>query len=568
MPPLPHIHLSPLREALKQSARQGVPAENVTNALHEAFSVAMDLEPGRQYPAAWLMFRLGLTHEGEITATANGEELLADLAAVVEHLTEQARLQRSQLSPEWKTLDGLASEWNVSRKTIDRYRKRGLLAWRVRDEAGKPVLMVQPEHAARFAARHVTAIARASGFERIDAATQARMLRRAALYRARFGCTLNQVAERLAERYGRSREAVRALIKRGSDTDGSDPAPARARFTEPQALSERDGLVCFRAVQRGIDPALLARRFRKPMGSIRRAIGLAQLAQVRAHATGLLLLDDETLSDGQISAALASPPAQTGLQVRGVTDLAEFLSDAGGTFSVLAIEESTRMAAYRATRVRAARLLRGINHNFPATTELDEIVTLLRWASRLKCWLMRSQFRLSVQTLEASFATPLSGLRSSESLAVCREMILLLSDLVDQQARSEPRGRLAAPVGLAMNRLAGKWLKERLQTLPGKAAVRATSRPSGTLPDWTQHVHVWQRDIEGPEWLRRVVPRLTSDSRQLLTLRYGWDEQGTPPRTLESCMSTLGWSRIRAVRQERKAMHEALTLIRTSGGQA
>lgn len=565
MPPLPHIHVTALREAMQQAGRGGLDGEQLQRTLHAAFDVAMDLDAQERYPAAWLMFRLGLVSDRETAATATGEELLADLAGVVEHLTDQARLKRSDLGAGWKTVDELAAEWKVSRKTVDRYRKRGLIAWRVRDDQGKPVLLVEADHAKKFASRHVKTIARAAGFERIDAKTTAQMLRRAAVYRARFGCTLNQAAERLAVRYGRSREAVRALLKRGGGASGGLDGRTAAGFTEPQAISERDARVCFRAVQRGIDPAFLARRFRKPMGSIRRAVALAHLAQIRVHTPLLRALDDGSLTEGQIETALASPPAQTGLMVRGITDLAEFLEDAAGPYSVLAIEESTRMAAYRAARIRAGRLIRGINHNFPATTELDEITTLLRLASRLKCWLMRSQFRLSVQTLEATFGTPLTGLRSADGLAISREMIALLSDLVDQQARSEPRGRLASPVGLAMNKLAGKWQKERLHTAQGKAAPRATVRLSGTLADWTLSVHAWQSTLDGPRWLRDVLPQLTPDSRQLLKIRHGWDEQGAPPRTLEWCMGALGWSRIRAVRQERKAMHEALTVIRGSG---
>lgn len=559
MPPLPHIHLTALREATRLAARE--PA-NARATLATAFDVAQDLDSKERYPAAWFIFRLNMPSDKETSATASGAELLADLAAVVEHLTDAARLAVANLPPGWHTLDDLAAKWKVSRKTVDRYRKKGLLAWRVRDESGKPVLMVQPEHAERFAARHEATITRAAGFDRIDAATEARMLRRARVYRVRFGCTLNQTAERLAERYGRSREAVRALLKR------SHAAAETRTFTEPDALSARDGRVCLRAVQRGIEPALLARRFRKPMGSIRRGIGLAQMQQIEPHMPALRGLDDGSLSDAQIAAALASPPALTGLDVRGVTELGAFLDDAAGPHATLAIEESTRAAAYRACRVRAARVHAGLNHNFPGSSELDEIITLLRWASRLKAALVRAQFRLCTQTMEAAFQTPLTGLKSADALAMSTELLAMLSDMVDQHTRSEPRGRLASPVGLAVNKLAGKWQKERLSAGPGKAAPRATARPSGALPDWTARLNPWQRDLDPPEWLRSVLPRLSPASRELLTLRFGWDQAGSAPRTLDACMAALGWSRIKAVRAERSAMHEALVLVRDRGGRA
>jgi len=556
MPPLPRIHLALFRDAVRSTQKDPARLRQVLSA---AFDLSRDLDPAQSYPVAWFTFRLGLTIEPDPAAMVKGSELLTDLSALVETLTDSARFTRADVSEGWQTLDDLAKSWKVSRKTVDRYRKKGLLAWRIRDHHNKPVLLIEPGHAADFAVRNQGSMARAAGFDRIDAKTQARMLRRAAVYRARFGCTLNQTAERLAHRFGRSREAVRAVLRRGQ-SGGGKPV-----FTEPDTLSDREARLCYRAVQRGIDPSLLARRFRKPMGSIRRGIGLTQLRLIEPHAAGLRGLDDSSLTDGQISMAMASPPVLTGLHVRAHTDLADFLEDASGPYSSLAIEESTRAAAYRGARVLAARKYAALNHNFPGTIELDEIITLLRWASRLKAWLMRSQFRLCVQTLEATFGTPLTGLKSADALALTGEMLGLLSDLVDQHTRSEPRGRLAAPVGLAMNKLAGKWLKDRLRTAPGKAAARATTRPSGRLDDWTTRLNPWQPALDPPRWLRGVLPGLAVQSRELLVLRFGWDDAGSPPRTLDECMKILGWSRIRAVRAERAAMHEALTLIRRGG---
>lgn len=552
MPPLPRIHLALLRDAVRATERD---ATNLRHVLAAAFDLARDLDPQQSYPVAWFTFRLGLTIEPDPAATVKGSELLTDLSALVETLTDTARMTRADVNDAWLTLDALAAQWNVSRKTVDRYRKKGLLAWRVRDESSKPVLLVEPKHAADFAVRNQATLSRAAGFDRIDAETEARILRRAAVYRARFGCTLNQAAERLAERFGRSREAVRALLRRHQSS-------TQRTFTEPDALSDRDSRLCYRAVQRGIDPSLLARRFRKPMGSIRRGIALTQLRLIAPYAASLVALDDGTLSDEQIAAALASPPVVTGLKVRGIIDLSAFLEDAAAPYTSLPIEESTRAIAYRAARIRSARLYASLNHNFPGVSELDEIITLLRWASRLKASLVRSQFRLSLQTLEATFGTPLTGLKSADALALVGELLSTLSDLVDQHTRSDTRSRLAAPVGLAINKLAGKWLKDRLRTAPGKAAPRATSRPTGTLPDWTMHLNSWQPVLEPPSWLRPVVPRLSAPSRELLMLRFGWDDAGSPPRTLDACMPILGWSRIRAVRAERHAMHESLSLIR------
>ena len=122
------------------------------------------------------------------------------------------------------------ARWGVSRKTLERWRREGLIARRVTGENGKPRLVFAAGVVERFEKGRGGKMG--AGYTRIDERVEARMLRRAAVY-ARMGCSLNQAARRIAERYGRAHETVRQLLKRSEGRGGVE-------FAERGPPSERE----------------------------------------------------------------------------------------------------------------------------------------------------------------------------------------------------------------------------------------------------------------------------------------------------------------------------------------
>jgi hypothetical protein len=214
LPPLSRIH-TPVLEKLAHDLRFA-PREALVRDVARVEELAGDIDPAGSYPEDFVIFRItGYRPTSSAPELLKGAALLADLSALAERMSEAAGMSSAELgTDEWVALDALAERWNVSRKTLDRWRREGLIARRVLGGAGRPALVVMNSVVERFAAGHGAAIARAGGFSRIPPELESRMLRRARVYRARFGCSLNQAAVRLAERFGRSPEAVRQLLKR------------------------------------------------------------------------------------------------------------------------------------------------------------------------------------------------------------------------------------------------------------------------------------------------------------------------------------------------------------------
>ena len=115
---------------------------------------------------------------------------------------------------------------------------------------------------------HAERLGRAGRFTRLDDREVERVLRRAARYRARLGWSLNRVAQRLAVRTGRSPEGVRRLLRRADRARGGR---AEALFPEPGPPTQRERMLAVRAMARGIEPALLARRAGRRKSAVLRA---------------------------------------------------------------------------------------------------------------------------------------------------------------------------------------------------------------------------------------------------------------------------------------------------------
>lgn len=652
MPPLPRLR-SPVLIELERQLRFA-PAEALRRHLERVETLASEIDPARSYPEDWVAFRVtgyrsstptsvtpGVTPKGAVgemssalarsarpkPSTARrpdaptpsvapsspplitGPVLLADISALAERLSDAAGLTWSEARDHDQALDAddLCARWKISRKTLERCRRAGLPARRVAVDKGLSKLAFLPAVVKHFEKTHAPRLNRAASFTRIDDRTREAMLRRAARYRRRFNCSLNQVARRLADRYDRSHEAVRQLLMREeAKSAGSVPAsPDRPSFDRRPPLRERQRRIILRAWRRGIDASDLASRFRLSRGAVNRAL-------VVERARLLTTLLDSSLVDIPGSPiferpdardVLLSPPAaRTNLIFHPPTDLLAWVEAARIRPAVPARDEQQRITAYHFLRARSARLIRDLDPHHPSGSAIDDVETSLRWAVLLKALLIRSQLALLVETFEGRFARPLEELRSADLLILIRASLAELSEVADHHDPSKG-GRLAAPAGLALNRLAARWLKDGpaafsvpvtgrvFETGRGSSSLtahpsslnpssrtpsgihRATPRlrPGVLIPDWTRSIATWQSWLDPDPRIRALCirepghtaePPIEPQFISVLTARYGWG--GSPPLTHTQLAELLKLPLVHAARLERRAIRAALAAARSS----
>ncbi|MEX0875872.1 MAG: hypothetical protein WD114_00295 [Phycisphaerales bacterium] len=515
-------------------------------------ALAPQIDPGGVYPEDWIVFRI-TAYRPDIAdpALVPGEALRGDLSAIAESVSEAAGLTMEDIGEAYETIDSLASRWNVSRKTIERYRRLGLIARRIDLGGGRRRVVFLRPAVEWFEEIHAQRLGRAARFDRIGSAELDRIRRRARRYRDRLGWSRSRAAARIAAVTGHSHEGVRKALLR------LDRGAESAIFPEPGPASTRERMLAYRALLRGIEPAAIAERSGRSVGSVHRAINSARMDLLMSYG-----LPASGLDAGVLAEALESEPvAGLGL-AEGPRDLSELIGRMRRRGAVVVYEERMRaLAAFMLAR-RAGEAAERMEREGVSGTLLDAAETDLRRVAALKVALLRAQQPLILSTIEHQ----LGGL--IDTLAPARAAQLVLSGLwaasgaIDRYdpGRGGRGGRLAAPVGLAVTRLVSRMPDIAQPANEGKAMRRIP--PGHAIADWTRQVSTWQRWLEPDPRIVAVLDRLDGRDRRVLSGRYGI---GRSAATRAAMARVLGTSVAHTARFERAAVRRALAVARENG---
>lgn len=572
MPPLPRISVPALARLAEEL--RFAPRDALVRDLDRIERLAPEIDESGAYPEEWISFRVtGFRADAPSNTNGSdaasgtpiaGRDLLRDLSALAERLSAAARLPAPEGS---LTLASLAAQWNVSTKTIERLRRRGLIARRVLDPAGRSRLAFTPHVIERFAIAHPERIRRAASYTRTPAATRARVIRCARLYRA-AGLTLNQAALRIALRYQRSHEAIRQQLIRHDRlaVDHKEP-PIFAWRGSMRSSRAHDALV---RIARGVEPRTIARRLGRSPNAVRRAANILRAERLRSLSLPGPTPTTSAPTSGPKSAALTDPPldsphARAGLGETGTTDLLAFIRAARLREVPLGVVERARAVALRALLACAGSCIATIDHSWPSPAALDHAETALRWAARLKTELLRAHLSLIIETIETRAALKLDEQRAPRALQLVELGLSAGSRAIDTFDPTKG-GRIAAPITLLVTREVSRWIKAAPVQEPepaGRALPRLTSGIH--FPDWTRRVAPWQEWLEPDPLVRQRVDAVPADARLAMGLRHGWPDW-TPrtspaparPHTCAEIAVLLSITPTAVARLERLAIREAL----------
>lgn len=538
MPPLPRQVSAALREL--ESQVRYAPREARLRMIDNAERLCATLEP--LAPCSHARLIEGVTgYRGDGDATLDGGETIAGLAAFVERQSALAGLREGDV-PGALDVAAVLARWKVSRATLGRLRRRGLPARRVQDARGRARVVFTRESVEAFEVRHAALLARAAGYERIAPAEAARLVRRAARYARVLGWTRTRIANHLHERTGRSVEGIRALLLRAApEVFGTTPR-----------LDDRGRALLLRASRLGIDHGVLARRVRRSRAAVRHAIRVERARRLRTLLDGA---PAERLDADSLAPDPAGPGVERDLGASGRMTLAAMLDlGARRTPSIPALERA-RAAAYHALRARALGAIRELDAPHPGALDIDRIETDLRWAARLKAELVRAELPLIVRTLESRLPGGLRALAPERCVVLLDEAIRAAGDAADAFDPSRG-GRLAGPVGLAVDRVGARWARGGAGMGVSAARAQVLLRDGPWVQDWTRTLCAWQAWLEPPSRVRDwALAAPAEDARGVfLRARFGWGER---PRTLDEVARTLGIRPTRAPIVESEALRSA-----------
>ena len=278
------MHTDYLNPAIRQLRDQQVrfaPREKKISQAAQAERLLGELEPARTYPYEYICFRVtNYRPESYPDLRMTGQEARHDLRLFVEDVSDSASVPVEKAGEQVMTVEELAKRFNVSTKTISRWRDQGLVSRRFIVDGRKRVGFLESS-VNRFVERNNDRVQRGAQFSQLSDEEREMIIERARRL-AHAGGSPADVIKRLARKTGRSAETIRYTLKR-FDHDHPDAAI----FPESHGPLEQDAKQkIYQQHQRGESVEALAKRFCRTPASIYRIV-----AEMRAQRIMELPLD-------------------------------------------------------------------------------------------------------------------------------------------------------------------------------------------------------------------------------------------------------------------------------------
>ena len=243
-----------------------------------------------------------------------GKSLLSDLALLIEELSAAAPLPVGILRHCCWTTEELAGRLNVSTKTINRWRKRGLPGRKLRYPDGTVRMAFTERSVRRFVTKHHDLVKRGAAFTQLSKKEKEQIVALAREILADRRIRLHELSQDIATQIGRAVETVRYTIRRYDQAN-----PETALFgKDDQPLVQPELHEIYKAVEAGCSIRDAGRRFNKPVAVIRKIL-LEVRARLLAGKEIEYIFNVEFDAPGADDAILADAPHASETKRRMVT---------------------------------------------------------------------------------------------------------------------------------------------------------------------------------------------------------------------------------------------------------
>jgi len=313
------------------------------------------------------------------------EDLSATIRQAVEHATEPVL-----------TVAEVGRRYNVSTRTVTRWRRQGLVARRF-VMAGRTKVGFLESSLERFVTTHRNQVERGSRFRQLTDAERDEIVRRArrmALYRpGQVG--LVEVARRISRKMTRSTETIRLTLKTYDREH-----PDRAIFAPTLApLDEEAKSQIYRRYRMGVSVEVLAAQFGRTRSSIYRLIN--EVRARRILETKLEFIPHVSFDDPAAAAQIMAPMPQPAdgkapRRPRAPKGLPPYLAS---LYEVPLLDRDQEAHLFRQMnflKFQAQKLRQTIDPTRAKTSDLDRIEELQEDALAVKNQVIRSNLRLVV----------------------------------------------------------------------------------------------------------------------------------------------------------------------------
>jgi RNA polymerase primary sigma factor/RNA polymerase sigma factor len=531
-----------LRDLCDQQIRFA-PTDQRLQQVEVAERLISEIDPQKIYTYEYICFRItGYRPESYARTQISGEDLLHDLHLFVEDLSDATEQKVENIGEQVLTVEELAKQFNVSTKTIARWRELGLVSRRLVFDGRKRVGFLRSS-VDRFVKNNQERVVRGSRFSQLTDEQRQDIIDRARRM-ASAGGGQSEIARRLAKRSGRSVETIRSTIRQFDKQN-----PELAVFPDLTGpLNEAQKTRIYQAFKRGVSVEKLMKQFGRTKTTIYRVLN-----EVRAQRIVELPLDfipnPRFARKGAEAACLAPmPQSETpARKVRRPAGLPPYLASLYEMPLLTREQEQHVFRKYNFLKYRAGKLREELDPAAPKAALMDEIESLYQQAIETKNEIARANLRLVV-SIAKRHVTP------------DQNFFELVSDGNVSLLRAIEKFDFAR--GNKFSTYAS-WaiMKNFARTIPGEFKHRDRYRTSqeelfAATPEYRGNPMFEEGAQQTREaQVEKILRRLDEREQKIIMGRFGL-ERGHEPQTLKEVGASLGVTKERIRQIEARALNK------------
>ena len=519
--------------------------------LASAEDLLHGLDPAKAYPLDFVTYRItGYRPRGSVDDDLlTGLALQHDLGLLIERVSDTLDVYTQAITEPVLDIDTVCERFNVTSKTIQRWRRKGLPARKFFFPDGKRRVGFLISSVERFFAGQADEVAPGTNFSQLTGAEREYILKQARRLAVRCRCGADEIARRIARRINRSPLTILHTLRKHDEEYPEQAVLARAAAP----ISEDDRHRVLRGCRRGLTLAALAKRIGRSRSAVYRVVLEERVGRLGRRK--VRFIDDPLYHQDDAASAVEAILAGTRDELLGGADnrpeddrvprdLPAYLAALYRTPLLTPAGERAHFLAFNFHKFNFVSARRRLDPQLARARDLSELENHLRLATEVKNAIVQANLRLVVSVARKHLRP---GLSFMELISDGNLTLMRAAESFDFH-----RGhRFSTYATLALMKGFARSVPEMLS---GKARARGATSDDGVLagvPD-TRFVHASERMVAREE-VRQLLSRLDDRERSVVLAHYGLEGR-TGPATYEQVGRLLGMTKQRVRQIEQSAL--------------